>query len=228
MEKVKFFVKRNTKDEKIVHSICRTTESPKFVFPPHLRCPKFHSEGVRKAIESHPFKNRTHVTYVLKGKELTFYINPGNGEFWYKGVPLTKVPSAGISKKPSDDVPQSDEESTDEVQEINEMPVKRLRSAKAAHLSLSFAEENAIQETKASKLNQAKMLDADLNRQNAKMFQRSFEPSSHRLEYSSIGESIWRDVESRPSLVRQHNTSKCSFFQFVFEKRLILIVQKIN
>lgn len=207
MEKVKFFVKRNTKDEKIVHSICRTTESPKFVFPPHLRSPKFHSDGVRKVVESNPFKNRTHISYVLKGKELTFYMNPGNGEFWYKGTALTKVPCSGISKQPSDDVPQSGDESTEEIIETCEInnSNKRLRSSKPDNQPSNFAEDDVIYEANTSLVTHAKKSHIDLPQHQAKLVQHKSmytEKPQTTLRWDAV-DAIDRDQSLRPSLSSQ-------------------------
>lgn len=110
MEKVKFFVKKNTKNDKIIHSICKSTNGYKFVFPPSLRDPKLHMEGIREKVRAAVFKTKAHITYVLKGKEIPFYVNVKNGDFWYDGSELLKIPAADVSNQPSEDVPFSEEE----------------------------------------------------------------------------------------------------------------------
>ena len=66
------------------------------------------------------FKQKTHVNYVLRGKEVPFYINPATGDFWFKGISLVKVPSAGISNQPSDDLPFSDDDDEEVEEMLNE------------------------------------------------------------------------------------------------------------
>ena len=83
MEKVKFFLKKNHKNETVIHSICRSTTSCKFVFPQSVRDPKHHPDSVRNKMLNYDFKIKTHVNYVLKGNEVPFYSNPATGDFWF-------------------------------------------------------------------------------------------------------------------------------------------------
>jgi hypothetical protein len=74
MEKVKFFLKRNSKNQVIVHSICRSAKSFKYLFPNEFRSPSDHSFGVQKKIETLTFQAKTHLDYTLKGKEIFFTV----------------------------------------------------------------------------------------------------------------------------------------------------------
>lgn len=108
-----FFVKIDSKGQKQIHSICRNTNTCKFVFPQSLRDPKKHLDGVQKKVMSTSFKSKSHVPYQLKGKEIRFYIDVTNGEFWYNKIKLMKFPVVD-RRQASDDVISSENESEDE------------------------------------------------------------------------------------------------------------------
>ena len=72
---------------------------------------------------------------MLKGKEVPFYLNVKNGDFWYDGTALIKIPAAGVSNQPSEDVPYSDEDNemdcadyTNFCDEVYEIGVNSVRS----------------------------------------------------------------------------------------------------
>lgn len=107
MEKVHFFVKRDTHGEKIIHSICRTSSSAKFVFPAELRDPNAHPEGIANKVLQTRYKKKQHIPYVLKGSEVSVYLDVTNGKFHFKGQKLKEVPALGVSNDPS--IEKSDE-----------------------------------------------------------------------------------------------------------------------
>lgn len=60
------------------------------------------------------FKSKSHIPYQLKGKEIRFYINVTNGEFWYNKIHLSKVPPTVSRRQASDDIVSSENESDEE------------------------------------------------------------------------------------------------------------------
>lgn len=104
----------------MIYAISRTKTSCKFVFPQSLRDPQKHLDGVKNKMLSIDLKCEKRIPYQLKGKEVRFYINVTNGEFWFNKVPLVKTPQ--INKQPSDDVPMSDFDSEDDEPEVLAQP----------------------------------------------------------------------------------------------------------
>lgn len=107
VEKVKFFVKKNSAGKKVIHSICRTTQSRKSIFPKSCQDPKFHSPGVQDKVQAHPVTTKCHVDYTLKGSEIYMYINPANGKFWWNKQELPTKPAKDVSNRPSLDEPET-------------------------------------------------------------------------------------------------------------------------
>lgn len=114
MELVRFFVKRDTDNNKSVHSICRTTKSTKFVFPQELRDPRCHMPGVSQKISETQVTKKVHVKYTLKGKEVPFYFNVASGKFHFNGTNLKEVPASAVSNDPSEDKTDSEDDVDDE------------------------------------------------------------------------------------------------------------------
>lgn len=101
MEKVKFYLKRNTKNEIIVHSICRDTKSHKYLFPYPYRDVSYHCEGLRQKIKATLFTSKCHLDYTLKSDEKYMYINPKNKKFWFNQVELDSRPASKVTSQPS-------------------------------------------------------------------------------------------------------------------------------
>lgn len=100
MEKVLFFCKLNIDGHVIVHSICRDTKSNKSCFAKGDRSLSQHPEKIRKKIIDEGIKSKRHVKYTLSGDEVFMYLNPQNGQFWFKGKELEVKPSKEVTKKP--------------------------------------------------------------------------------------------------------------------------------
>lgn len=115
-QEVKFFLKKNAKGEKIVHSIFHSLTSAKYVFPPCYRKPEVHLPGVREKVLNAQFKTRAHISFTLINDEILFYVNSETNDFWFNGNELVKVPLSSISNKISNDVLSEEEE---EVSQFN-------------------------------------------------------------------------------------------------------------
>ena len=107
-----FFLKKTVKNKTSIHSISRTKTSCKYVFPQSVRDPEKHMESVKTKVLATEFKCAVHLAYRLKGKEIRFYVNLANGEYWFNKIPLVKTPT--IEKQASDDILSSDYESEDD------------------------------------------------------------------------------------------------------------------
>ena len=106
-EVVKFFIKKNAAGKKIIHSICRTTQGKKAIFPKSSQDPKFHAPGVRDKVEDHPVATKAHVNYTLKGSEIYMYINPANGKFWWNKQELPTNSANDVSNRLSVEEPET-------------------------------------------------------------------------------------------------------------------------
>jgi hypothetical protein len=100
-DKVKFYLKKTTSNKVIIHSICRSTRSQKFLIPRHLRDPSKHPEAIAKKAKDSSFLAKLHLDHTLRGKEVYFYINPKNGRFWMNGIELEATSPLKVSKQPS-------------------------------------------------------------------------------------------------------------------------------
>lgn len=101
MEKVMFFCKLNKKGQVVIHSICRDTKSNKSCFAIADRLLQHHPVGIRKKVLAEKVKSKRHVKYTLSGDEVFIYLNPLNGQFWFKGKQLDVKAAQDVTKEPS-------------------------------------------------------------------------------------------------------------------------------
>ena len=101
MKVVRFYVKKNTKGEKVIHSSCETAQSRKSLFPKNCQNPKHHAPGVRDKVLNYDVTTKAHVIYTLEGSEVNMYVNPANGKFWFNKKDLPTKAADQVTATPS-------------------------------------------------------------------------------------------------------------------------------
>lgn len=99
--RLKFYVKRTMTDKLIVHSICRSTKSDKYLFRAKHRRPEDHLKFVQDAIAKKNPRSKAHVDVSLNDAELYTYVCATTGRFIYKKKLLERMPAKAVTSDPS-------------------------------------------------------------------------------------------------------------------------------
>lgn len=76
-----FLLKIQYKGGKIIHSICKTINGQKHVFPVDSRNLANHPLKIQEKVKETYYRAKQHIAYNLTGEEVTVYLNAVDGKF---------------------------------------------------------------------------------------------------------------------------------------------------